>query len=806
MTLTDLRFAWRMLVRNGTTSVVAAGTLALAIGGTTAIFSVVYGVLLRPLPYPEPDRLVAIWEVTHEGNYSRLADPNFDDFRERTRTFEAMAKYGDRVTSVSGGEAPVRATVTYVTRDFFDVLGVRPVIGRSFEASDARVGAEPTIVVGHRLWTAALTSAPALDRLQLTIDNRVFRVIGVMPAGFEFPARADVWVPAELDPPNRSRTSHNFLGIGRLASGVTPADAATEMSTIARDIIATAPEQGEYLMADATAVPLRASLTRRVGSTLSVLLGSALFLMLIATANVANLLTARALARQRELSIRRAVGAGMGRLVWQFIAEALVLVALGGLGGLALASTATDAMLALAPADLPRLDEVSMNGTVLTFALGLSAAVAVALGLFTAWRAVRRNPREQFDQAARKPRLGSFVVGLQMALTVVLLVGASLLGRSLLRVLAVHPGFRTDGIVAMDVALPADESPDATARLAPFYVNLFDRLRAAPGVDDVGVASAVPFDGGLPDGQFVLLGPGERPMREDLPRLFERQDRLGTADYCAVSPAYFGVLGVPLVSGRLFDARDGADAPHVALVNEALAKARWPDANPIGALIEFGNMDGDMRPLTVVGIVGDTRENGPDEPPRPTLYVDFFQRPRSAATVVIRTDAPLASVTSAARRVLRDLAPGVPPRVRSFREIHLEALGARYFTVALVGIFGGTALLLAMAGMYGVMAHSVARQRKDIGVRMALGASRARVLRGIVGRGLATTVVGVAAGGICAAAASRSLTSMLFGITPTDPAAFALAATSVTIVAGLACYLPARRAASVDPSIVLREQ
>ncbi len=811
--LHDLRHAVRVLARNPGVTVIAAFTLALAIGAATAVFSVVHGVLLRPLPYPDADRLVAVWEVNDRGTWSRLADPNFNDFRDRNRSFEGMAKYAADVQAVRGAGEPTRETVTTVSRGFFDVLGVQPSLGRAFGAEDSRPGAAPTVIVSHGYWARSLGSAASLSAVRLRIQDRVHEVIGVMPAGFQFPARADVWVPAELDEENTSRTSHNFVGVGRLGDGVNAAQATADLSAIARDIVRHSPEQGRYLMTDAAAVPLRTSLTGRVGPTLYLLLGAVFFLLLVACANVTNLLLAQAAARQREIAVRRALGAGAGRLVRQFVAEAVVLLVPSVLLGLLAAWLGTHGLISLAPPDLPRLDEVSMNRVVLAFAVGLSALVAVGLGLVTAGRAARRDPRECLSDARGQAggagsRAGRVIVAAQVAVTVVLLVGAALLGRSLLRVLSVNPGFRTDGLVAMDLAVPYSEDPSVKKRLVPFYAGVLERLRAIPGVAGVAAASGVPMDGGLPDGLFaVLAGPEEAPATLDgIKTLFQREDRLGTADYCAASPGYFRTLGIPVVRGRVFDEHDGPDAPHVAVINESLARSRWRGVNPIGRTIEFGNMDGDLRPLTIVGVVGDTREYGPEQPPRPTLYVNLLQRPRFSVTVVMESDGDRPAVIAAARGALRQAAPEVPPRFRTFEQIYSAALGGRYFNLALLAAFAGTALVLAVAGIYGVMAYSVTRRRREIGVRVALGASPGSVRRLILGQGLATTAEGAACGVLGALGLSRTLESLLFGVTPTDPLTFAGVIAILGSAAALACYVPARRATRTDPVEAMRQE
>ncbi|HXW05941.1 MAG TPA: ABC transporter permease [Vicinamibacterales bacterium] len=810
--LFDLRHAVRVLLRSPGVTFIAAFTLALAIGATTAVFSVVHGVLLRPLPYPSPHRLMALWEVNDRGSYARLADPNFTDFRERNRTFSAMAKYAAGVTSVGGEGEPTRETVAAVNRQFFEVLGVQPTLGRSFGPDDARLGAAPTVVVSHGYWVRSLESSRSLSALRLRIRNRTHQIVGVMPRGFQFPAHADLWVPVELDRENRSRTAHNYYAIGRLRDGVSEEQAAADLSAIARDIVRQAHEQGSYLLTDAAAVPLRTSLTGRVSSTLYILLVAVFFLLLVACANVTNLLLAQAAARQREIALRHALGAGPARLIRQFVAEALVLLTVSGLGGLLVALLGTSALLWLAPSNLPRLSDVSINRPVLVFAVALSAVVALALGLVTAARAIRRDPRATLVDARGEAggtgvRAGRIIVAAQMAITVVLLVGAALLGRSLQRVLSVDPGFRTEGLVAMDLALPYSEDPAVKARLSVFYSDVFDRIRGIPGVDDVAAASAVPMDGGLPDGLFAMLSPGEAPeTMDDLRTLFQQKERLGTADYCAVSSAYFRALGIPLIRGRVFDDRDGPGAPHVAVISESLARTQWPGGDPIGRTIEFGNMDGDLRPLTIVGIVGDTREYGPEQPPRPTVYVDLLQRPRFSATVVIRSAADPRAVIGAARGVLREVAPDVPPRFRTFTQIYSAALGSRYFNLTLVASFAGTALVLAVAGVYGVMAYNVTRRRREIGVRIALGATPGDVRRMILAQGLATTTAGVAVGLLGALGVTRTLESLLFGVTPTDPLTFAVVVAGLCAVAALACYVPARRATLTDPVEALRQE
>ena len=809
----DFKYGLRQLRKNLGVTATMVFTLALAIGATTAIFSVVYGVLLRPLAYPNAKRIMAIFEVTSKGHPSRLADPNFDDFRDQNRSLQSIAKYTSDVESVSGASEPTRTTVAAVSPSFLSVLGAEPIIGRDLSASDAKKGAARTVLVSYGYWKQHLGAPRGLSQSHLKIGGAIYSVIGVLPPGFQFPQDAELWLPADLDGENPSRTSHNYSAIGRLRDGVTVAQANQDISGIARRIHATSSEQGDYLLKDGMVLPLQDSITGKARPALLVLLGAVGFLLLVACANVANLLLAQASVRGRELSIRSALGAARGRLIRQFLTETFLLSLAGGGLGVLGAFAGVTGLLALAPQSLPRLDSVSINVPVLAFALLLTAAVAAGLGAFTAVRATSGDPREGLAEGARgqagsqgSQRVGQVIVAAQVAITLILVIGAGLLGRSLMKVLEVNPGFRVDKIVSMDVSLPWVEDPKAKASQGIFYSNLIDRLKQIPGVRKVGAASNLPLvDGGLPDGSFLLMTPNEMPKSlDDFGALFQQKERIDIADFCVASDGYFQVLGIPLIRGRIFDERDGPNAPHVAVISESLARDRWPNQDPIGHTIEFGNMDGDLRLLTIVGIVGDTHEYGLDAPPRPTVYVDLFQRPRAEMTLAMLSDADTRSVTSAARGILQDLNPEIPAKFQTFSQIYSASMGSRRFNVILVGFFGITALLLATAGVFGVMAYSVSRRTREIGVRVALGAASSDVLTMILGQGLRTILIGVVVGIAGALALTRAVASLLFGVTATDPLTF-VGVTLLLVAAGLlACYIPARRATRVDPLVALR--
>jgi putative ABC transport system permease protein len=812
--LSDLRFGGRQLRKNFSSTAIMVFTLALAIGAATAIFSVIYGVLLQPLPFYEPSRIVSVFEVNPEGGWSHLADPNFDDFRDQSHSFQAIAKYTDYVVSVSGASQPIRTSVAIVSSDFLNVFRIQPTIGRDFAPTDTRKGAAPVALASYGYWKGHLASSTDLSQTHLRIDNNIYTVVGVLPEGFAFPGNVSLWLPADLDGENPSRSSHNYLAVARLRDGVTAQQANAEISSMARRIRETSSEQNDYLLKDAVVLPLQDSMTRDARTPLYVLLGAVGFLLLVACANVANLLLAQAAVRERELAIRSALGAARRRLVRQFLTEALLLSLLGGGLGVAGAVLGVNALVALAPQNLPRLDSIAISVPILLFALLLTTTVAAGLGAFTAARATSGDPRENLVEGGRgqagsqsSVRVGNVIVAAQIAITVVLVIGAGLLGRSLLKVLEVNPGFRVDKIISMEVSLPGTDDPKTKASQGIFFSNLIARLQQIPGVRKVGAISNLPLQdgGGLPDGMFVLMTQDEMPKSLDgFDALFQQKERLGSADFGVATEGYFEALGIPLIRGRIFDEHDGPDTPHVAVISQSLARERWPNQDPIGHTIEFGNMDGDVRLLTIVGIVGDVRDYTVDAPPRPTVYVDLFQRPRSAITLTMLSDANTQSVTTAARSILQELNPEIPTTFRTLPEVYAASLGSRRFNVILIAFFGVTALLLATAGVFGVMAYSVSRRTREIGVRVALGAGSGDILKMILGQGMRTILIGVLFGFAGALVLTRLGASLLFGVTPTDPVTFATVIALLVVAALLACYIPARRAMRVDPNVALR--
>jgi putative ABC transport system permease protein len=833
--LQDFRYGTRILRQSPTYAFVSVLTLALGIGASTSIFSVVYGVLLRPLPYPKPEQIVSLWEVGAEGHQMRFADPNFEDVRTQARSLQGVAQMTAFEATVAIGGEPERVRVAVVSKDFFSVMGVQPVKGRLFAADEQRFGAAPTALVSYSYWQRQLHAVRDLGAVKLTASTHPVAVIGVLPPGFNFPDDSQVWVARETDAPLPSRTAHNWRVVARMKNGASLAQARADVSAIARRL-------GQQYLSDIDLVeiavlPLKDALTADFKPALLVLLGVSGLLLLVACANVMSLSLAQASARAGELGVRVALGASRWRLVRQFLAEALLLCLLGGCLGVLSAYFGVQVLLALAPGNIPRLEEVSMNLPVLGFTLGLSLGVATSLGVLTALRATAGDVQDRLGESGRRQgisvrshRAGRLIVAGQIAATLTLLIGAGLLGRSMLRVLSVHPGFQTEHAAALDLKLP-DLEAGMEAQRVQFLDRLISRLETLPGVQAVGGTDALPLQSDAADGTFAILDPRQLlPAQRELiersahlsdsdpdpafmkeatrfmEELFRDPAHTGHADYVVASEGYFRTLGIPLRKGRLFNSSDASDAPHVAVISESVARQVWPGRNPIGHTIEFGNMDGDLRLLTIVGVVGDVRTRNLEAAPRPTLYVNYRQRPRSTSqfNIVLRMTADPAAVFAPARRILSQLDPTIPVRFHTFDEIFSQSLTSRRFNLLLVGVFALAALVLAMAGVFGVLAYSVAQRTREIGVRLALGATDDNILRMVLGQGLVTAAMGTAVGFVGSFLLTRTLRSLLFQVSPNDPATVVSVALLLLLAAMVASYVPARRAARVDPMVALR--
>jgi putative ABC transport system permease protein len=810
----DVRQIIRALARTPGFLLLTVLTLALGIGATTALFSVVDGVLLEPLPYPRSARIVQLFQIDKNGKRMSVSVPNFRDWQRETRSFSAMAvSHPPGTVTVNGLHEPLRATAAEVSGDFFSVFDLRPQIGRVFAADDLHSGAAPTAVVSDAFWRRYLDADPAAVGHPITIGATVFTVIGVMPPEMNYPAGNELWIPVELDVSNSGsgRTTHGWRVVGRLRDGVSTIQAKQDLSSVSRRL---KQQYGDATwMVDGDLVPLHEQLVGNVRTTILVLFGAAALLLLIAWTNVVNLMVARMTLRHAEIGVRLALGATRVRLAQQFLIEAGVLSALAALIGIALGTVGVRVLLAMQTSSLPRADEIKIDWRVLAFAVGVSFLTAVALGLFAVWQGTRGDIREALASSQRTQagsgstaRVRQALVVSQVALTMLLLVGAGLLARSFVRLLEVNPGFRTQHVVVLDLDLPYESGSAAHRRREAFFEQVMERARTIPGVARVGVATGVPLANGGADGTYLIRTRADEPLTPNDRSMLEKDPtRSGAADFRVVDGDYFRAMGIPLLRGRLFDSGDGPDATRVALISASLASAKWRNENPIGKLIEFG-MDGDLRPFTVVGIVGDVRGESLAAEPSPTFYARQSQTSYAgnAFSVVLQVAGDPTSVIALVRAIAREMRPDVPAVFRTMESVVSASVADRRFVLVLVAVFGGAALVLATLGVYGLISYLVTQRRREIAVRIALGAQRGDVVRLVLGQGGALALVGILAGGGAALMLTRLLKGLVYGVSTTDPLTFVGTIALLSIVALLASWLPARRASSVDPVEALR--
>ena len=793
----DFRYAVRMLSIRPAFSATALISLALGIGACTTIFSIVNSVLLRSLPYPEPERIVRLLEVSEKGSTMNFADPNYADLRSRNSSFEALAHYtGALKRTVTGGGQPVRVSVYAVSNEFFTVMGVQPLAGRAFSPGENRSGDNRVVVVSYDFWQRLLGGKPDFAEAALRIDNQSFSVIGIMPPGFRFPAEAEAWIPREIYPELPSRTAHNWRVIGRLRSDVSLETARGDISAIGKQLREQLGAQTDAV--DFAATPLHDSLTGKSKQGLLILFAAVGFLLLTACANVANMQLAQATVRRTEFAVRVALGASRMRLALQAIIESLLLTLAAGALGLLLSLWGVDLALSLNRGNLPRPDEIGVDLRALGFTFLISLFVGVMLGLGTAFKSSQRDLYRDLKENARgqsaslaASRLRGLLVVSQVALTLILLVGAGLLSRSFVKLLQVDPGFHPESAVAMDISLPFSESAEEAVGLIRFHGELIERLSRMPGVIAVGGIDALPMTESGSDGQFLIDN---------------NPNNTGHAEYRVASADYFAAMGIPLQHGRLFDQTDRAGSPHVAVISEALARRLWPNQEPLGKQIQFGNMDGYKDLITIVGIVGNVRDYGLDAKPTATVYVNGFQRPRRTYdfSIVVRARTDPATLIPAMRREVQELNSELPMNFRTLGQVFSSSIAQRRFSLVIFGIFAAVSLMLAITGIYGVVSYSVAQRTREIGVRMALGAQVNDVVKLILGAGMKHVLVGTVIGFAGALALTRWLESMLFDVSATDPLTFAAVVMLLIIVALLACGLPARKAAKTDPIAALR--
>jgi putative ABC transport system permease protein len=808
--LQDLRYAVRALRKSPGFTAVALATLALGIGANTAIFSVVNAVLLEPLSFPDSGRLVAFYQtlpakgVTTAG----VSYLNYADFANRSRSFEQLGAIRMHDYTLTGQGEPALVVGGTVTGNVFAMLGTRPLLGRGLAASDEALDAAPVAVLSEKLWRERFGADPAAVGRTVRLDERVFTVVGVMPAAFHSPPDkppAELWAALVQDPVfgdlRQKRGGHYLTAVGRLRPDATIGAAEAELAAIARGLAQQYPKENENW--GVRLLPLAESLVAGVRTALWVLLGAVFLVFLIACVNVANLMLVRSSGRARELAVRSALGAGRGRLARQLLTEALVLGLAGGALGVALAVAGMKALRAWLPADLPRVTEVGIDGRVLVFSLLASLAATLVFGVGPALAAgganlsaTLREGSAGAGESGKRRRLRSLLIAGETAFSFVLLVGAALLIRSFVRLQDVPLGFRPDGVLTAGMSLPRAQYAKPE-QWRGFYGSLVERLRSEPGVESAAAALPLPLAGGGLNFAFTIEGRADEGAGAN--------DK--TANYTAATPDYFRVMGVPLAAGRIFGDHDAPGAPHVCVVSSAFAHRYFPTEDPLGKRLVFGFQEPIAR--EIVGVVGDVKRDGLALPSQPEMYVPFAQDPWWAAYAIVRTASggDPARLSSAVRADVQALDPTLPiENVAPMRSFIDDSVAQPRFRTTLLGLFGVAALLLAVLGIYGVISYSVGRRTREVGIRLALGAAPADVLRMVLWEGLALVALGLVLGLAGAFLATRSLSSLLFEVSRLDAGSW-IGVAAVLLLAGLAAsWIPARRATRVDPVTALRSE
>jgi putative ABC transport system permease protein len=799
----DIRFGIRMLAKKPMFSIIAVITLALGIGANTAIFSVVNGVLLRPLPFKEPDRLMMIREtkLPQFPEFS-VAPGNFLDWKEQNTVFERLVAYKGSSLNLIGTGDPERLRALNVTEGFFAMLGAQPQLGRDFLAEEDQVGHNNVVILSYGLWQSRFSGDPKILNQTITLNRQAYTVIGVMPATFHFGSgenELDLWTPmAFTEEQAQNHGGHGLVAIGQLKPGVTVDQARAEMSAIAGRLAAQYPVDIGW---DVKIMPLLEFSVRSIKPALLVLLVAVAFVLLIACANVANLLLARAAGRQKEIATRTSLGASRWRIVRQLLTESLLLSLLGGALGLALAKWGMDLLLTLAPPDLPRLNNISLDGRALAFTATITLLTGVIFGLVPALQCSKPNLNETMKDAGRgsteggrRQRIRSTLVVLEVATALVLLVGAGLMIKSFWQLQKVDPGFNPDNALTVQVSLPKTKYPEESQQVA-FFQQLIERVATLPGVQSAGAGHVVPLSGN----DFVLAFEidGRPPLQPGVTQ---------STNYYSVSADYFKAMGIPLRRGRVFTERDIKDSPRVAVINETMAKKIFPDEDPIGKRITFDNRQKENPEwFEIVGIVGDVKQYGLDQVTTMQTYEPYIQQTFPYMTLVVRTTGDPTNLNAAIRSEVLKLDKEQPTtNFKTLNEFFSISIAQQRFSVVLLGVFAVVALVLSAVGIYGVLSYAVTQRTHEIGIRVALGAGRGDVLRLVVGQGMLLTVIGVAGGLGAAFALTRLMASLLFGVTATDAVTFASVASLLLAVALLACYIPARRATKADPLVALR--
>jgi putative ABC transport system permease protein len=797
----DLRLGARMLLKRPGFTLTAALTLALGIGATTAMFSVVNGVLLRRLPYGDEARVVVLWQNNLKNGVEReeTSPANFFDWRDRAQSLDIASAAEPFAFNLSGTGEPETFRSWIVTAGFFDALNVLPLYGRTFLPEEYEPGKGQVIVIGYGLWQRRFGGDPNLVGRQLTLNGQPHTVVGILPPDFQYPPGRELWAPRQPRNNDRQVRGASFIRVvGRLKPGRSVAEAQAEMNNVAAQLA------GEYPQTNAGAgvvvVPLREAVVGQARRGLLVLFVAVSLVLLIACANVASLWLSRMTERSRELAIRAALGAGRGRLLRQLLSESALLALLGCAGGALLANWLVGAIVAFGPRDLPRLNQIELNPTALGFAVAISLLTSLIFGLAPALQMLRPDLQESLRAEGytmtvgrRQQRLRNLLVVSEIALALALLVGAGLLTRSFIALLRVDPGFATERALALETMIGRNRN--AEQRIALLEQTL-PRVQSLPGVQAVGITSALPFH----DNQVLTPASVKIEGRASAPG----QDP--TAYVINVTPEYLRALGVPLLRGRELNKFDKADAAPVALVNNSMAARNWPTEDPVGKKITFA-VSGRALTCEVVGVVGDVRPNGLDSAPRLEIYLPYAQSPASLVTWVVRTTGDPLKELSAIKEKIRE---GNPTQtflsIATMDQLVDRTITQRRFNLMLLGSFAALALILAAVGLYGLISYTTAQRTHEIGIRMALGARTGDVLRLVIGQGIKLALIGVIIGMGGALVVTRLMRSLLFGVSAIDPLTFVAVAMSLTLVALAACWLPAWRATKVDPLMALRTE
>jgi putative ABC transport system permease protein len=802
----DLRHAVRVLRKTPVFTLVVIFTLAVGIGANTAMFSVVNAVLLEGLPFRDPSRVVDINEY-NEGRPTAIAPANFVDWRAMSRSFESMAVYARRTFNVATGSGePERLPGTITSSTFFDVLGVSPILGRAFTPQDAEPGQSP-LILSYSLWQRRFAGAADVVNRVVRLNGQPYTIVGVMPAGFNFPQEAEFWTASanDLPPgggpgdPRENRGGHYLRGVARLATGVSLEQANAELTIISDQLQSQYPDTNSNFTARAAS--LQQQLVGASRTPLLILLAAVGCVLLIVIANVANLLMARATVRARELAIRAAVGANRQTLVRQLLTESVVMAVVGGALGVLLAFWGVDLILALDPGEVPRVTPIAVNGKALGFAVLISVVTGILFGAGPAWQAskpelqntLKESTRGTTGEGSRQLARQGLVLA-EVSISLVLLVGAGLLFRSLVTLMNVPLGFTSAGAITLQVS-PTGETYRAPGHFVSYWERLLDNVRAVPGVQSAALTGTVPMGQGMSILAFNVAG---RPL---LPLNQQPVSHLIDA-----SPEYFATLGIPVLKGREFSRQDAVVSPRVVIVNDAFARREFPNQDPIGQRVSFGpDRDGNEQWLDIIGVVANVRQYRPDEAPVPIMYVIHTFTPQRAFNLIVRADGDATALASAVRAAVQAIDPSLPvSRIRTLDDVIGASLAQRRFNMSLLLVFAGIALVLAIAGIYGTVAYAVAQRTQEIGIRVALGATAREILRLVLLDALKPVAGGLVLGIVAALALTRALERMVYGVSTTDAVTFVSLPLLLALVAMIASWLPALRATRVDPMVALR--